>query len=88
MAIQISTQWYLDLDSKAKEEFKKIYNTMGHDPLLLQLQKVLENELLQLYTPREDDYKNDSFAYLQAYRNGQIKAIQNVLKLLPTNKDK
>jgi hypothetical protein len=73
-------QWFSNLkDPKDKEAFKQYL--LGSQKLLDRLKEICYNRIQDRGNTKESDYDSPSWAYLQADRNGYVRAYQEILKL-------
>jgi hypothetical protein len=81
---RISSLWISHLKTdEEKEKFKNyIASSQG---VLERLEAILDNKLHVRQVFKEEDYKNPSWAYAQADRNGYVRALKEIKELLKGN---
>lgn len=87
--MSISTKW-LQWDHTAEERAKTEISIRNSALTLALLQKILTKELELLDKNKMEDYALAAWPYLQADRNGQVRAIKQLLELVtlvPIKKD-
>lgn len=78
--VNIDTRLYMGLADTDKEDFKTYFLNCGQ--VRDQIIKVLEEKLALVQTTSESHYQNNDWAYLQADRNGQVRVLKDLIKLL------
>lgn len=75
------TEWFSHLPNQAeKEQFKK--TVLASKIVLDRLQEICYNKIKNGEKTSETDYDSPSWAYLQADRNGFLRAYREILTLL------
>jgi hypothetical protein len=82
--MRISSKWFLDLHPNEHEAFKKTVLSYHTDPVLRQLKKIIQAKIDELSKSNPQDYDNNSWAYYQADKNGQQRALEEINQLLST----
>jgi len=78
---KISTDWTKHLrDEEERKRFAEIVK--GSSLVLDQLASILEKKLQARVVFGEEDFKNPSWAYEAADRNGYIRALKETIKIL------
>lgn len=77
----ISTLWLSHLKTaEEKEKFKNYIASSGG--VLDRLVEIIDNKLDVREVFKEEDYKNPSWAYMQADRNGYVRALNELKQLI------
>lgn len=78
---RVSTEWLIGLDAEQKATFEGTWRNSTY--VLNQLKRILQRQQAALETDKEDDYDNPSWTVLRADRNGQLRTLKEILRLLP-----
>jgi len=78
---KISTEWLAGLTQERQAEIRRLWRLSN--PLADRLQEVLKKKLGSLQNTHEGDYDRQSWPYWRADRDGQIRILEEVIKLLP-----
>lgn len=73
-------QWFSNLPKDKQDEFKKL--VLGSQKVLDRAREICYNKIMELESPPTGDYDSPSWAYKQADRNGYIRALKEIEKLL------
>lgn len=79
MKAQYSEALFRGLDDKEKEEFKRL---LHHSALVRRLREILGEYIQTAESSSQADYEKASWPYYQADKNGELRALKKVLKLL------
>ncbi len=77
----ISSGWLQDFKGTPEEREKLIQSIQGSSYVLNILSEWIERQLQDLQNVKRDDYENPNWGLLTAHKNGEIRALTNVLKL-------
>lgn len=78
----ISTEWLAGIpDQEEREQFEKAWRNSTY--VLDRLKAILERKMAGLDIDKPDDYDNPSWAVKRADRNGELRALTEILRLLP-----
>lgn len=84
LPMRLATEWLRN--AKTKEDKEKIYaNVEAAQPALKLLINIILSRKAGMPLPKEDDYNSNSWAHLQAHRNGRIQECEWLLKLIQLN---
>lgn len=76
----------VDWIKKVKEEHKEAFvESVLINPVVERLREILKEKAKDRNTFKEVDYNNPSWGYFAADRNGYLRAIEDILKLLEIN---
>lgn len=67
------------LDEKGKEEFRRL---LAHSALIRRLREILTEEISVLENTSKTDYEKAAWAFYQADKNGELRALKKILNLL------
>jgi len=76
---QVSEILVRGLDQKTKDEFK---NSLLHSALIDRVVEVLKGWKSEVLTISRDDYESPAWACKQADRNGELRTLNKLIKLL------
>lgn len=77
---KIPTDWLIGLE-ESSEEFEKTWRNSTY--VLDRLKGIIDREVAQLYIDLDSDYEVPNWALLRADKNGRIRALEKIRKLLP-----
>jgi hypothetical protein len=79
---RLAVDWTKHLPEEQKEEFEKSVRNSFH--VLDRLFQIVEEKIAEVHDKesKEADYSSNSWAYLQAHRNGKIEGLKKVKDLL------
>ena len=80
MAHKISTEWASNLKPEEREQFNNL--VLGSKKVLDRAVEILYNRVKSREVPSIKDYDSPSWPYLQADRLGELRALQEVIRLL------
>lgn len=76
----LSTQWLTNTKGDAR---KKLEDSIRHSTVALdRLREILEGKLQAVNTTSPKDYDKAAWPYYQADKNGEKRALEDILKLL------
>lgn len=78
--------WFSHLPKSDQENFKKL--VLGSKKVLDRLQEICYNTIQSGVVPAKADYDSPSWAYIQADRNGYLRAFKEIHDLLNLESDK
>lgn len=81
----MQTVWLADLPPKEAQQFKQ--TVLGSVKVLDKASQIVYNMIKSQERVSVTDYESPSWAYRQADRNGYIRALEQVIKLLNVNPD-
>ena len=77
----IATDWIQGMTQEEKIEFEKSWRNSTF--VLDKLKLIIERSLKSLEIDQEDDYDHPQWPIKRADRNGRVKELRRILKLLP-----
>ena len=78
---KITTEWLAGLTQEQQAEMRRLWKLSN--PLMDRLGAVLEKRLDGLKQISSSEYDRPSWPYWRADRDGQIRAIETILEILP-----
>ena len=81
MKDKITTEWIAGLTQEQQAEMRRLWKLSN--PLLDRLNVVLQKRLTDLREISGQSYDRPGWAYWRADRDGQIRAIESILEILP-----
>lgn len=77
----ISVEWFYGMDPSEHQEFEKVWRNSTF--LTDKLKGILERRLKELEIDKPDDYNNPQWPVLRADKNGEVRTLQRIIRLLP-----
>jgi hypothetical protein len=78
---RISTEWLHGLSTEEALDFERTWRNSTY--VLDRLKAILERKKIGLEVDKCDDYNNPQWAVLRADKNGTLRTLQEILRLLP-----
>ena len=76
----MQTKWYSNLPKAEQDQFKSLVK--GSQKVLDRLHEICYNIVKGRELTSESDFENPSWAFREAYRQGYVKAYQEVMSLV------
>jgi hypothetical protein len=79
---RISTEWLAGIPTQEEQEqFEKAWRNSTY--VLDRLKTILERKMISLEFDKPDDYNNPQWSVLRADKNGTLRALKEIYRLLP-----